>query len=73
VSLPCKIFEPTSLVERITRWWGFLPKYMKLAVEADIKKDYLERISNVVAFICSGLVCNVGQRKPFNPILGETY
>lgn len=60
VSLPCKIFEPTSLVERITRWWGFLPLYLAKAVEADQKGDFIERIFNVVAGVCSGLVCNVG-------------
>ena len=27
VSLPVRIFEPRSTIERIIDWWGFMPIY----------------------------------------------
>ena len=34
--------------------------FLAKAAEADKKRDYIDRIDNIVAAICSGLVCNVG-------------
>lgn len=70
VSLPIRIFEPRSLVERITDWWSFAPIYLTPAAQL---KDPLERMKHVIAFAMAGLYVSVTPLKPFNPILGETY
>ncbi len=70
VSLPVRIFEPRSLLERICDWYGFAPVYLK---EAGLFKDPLERFKNCIAFSLSSLYVTVKQLKPFNPILGETF
>ena len=31
ISLPVRIFEPRSLLDRITDWWTLFPHYMKQA------------------------------------------
>ena len=31
ISLPVRIFEPRSLIERITDWWTFFPYYLNKA------------------------------------------
>ena len=36
-------------------------------------KDPLERLKYVIAFSVAGLHLTATQKKPFNPILGETY
>ena len=70
ISLPVRIFEPRSMVERITDIWGSGPHYLNLASKT---QDPVLRMKNIMAFCISGLHMNVKQLKPFNPILGETY
>jgi len=70
VSLPVRIFEPRSLLERICDWWTFLPNYLVPAVDM---KDPIQRMKNVVAASIAGLYVSAQQVKPFNPILGETF
>jgi hypothetical protein len=53
VSLPVKIFESRSMLERIIDWWAFGPIYLSKA--AEIKNNPLERMKLVVAFAISGL------------------
>lgn len=36
VSLPVKIFEPRSLIERISDWWAFGPIYLRRAVRIKV-------------------------------------
>lgn len=31
VSLPVRIFEPRSTIERISDWWSFMPIYIRMA------------------------------------------
>lgn len=71
VSLPIGLSEPKSLLQRIAMEFCYAPVYMHQAAEA---KDPVERMKHVVTFIIAGLhrQC-IGQKKPFNPILGETY
>ena len=69
VSLPVRIFEPRSLLERIVDWWVFAPQYLSQAYLL----DPIARMKSVVAFGIAGLYVSVSQVKPFNPILGETY
>ena len=69
VSLPVRIFEPRSLLERIVDWWVFAPNFLNKAYLL----DPVSRMKAVMAFALSGLYVSVSQIKPFNPLLGETY
>lgn len=69
ISLPIKIFEPRSSIQRIVDIWSFAPKYLN---EAAASSDHLERLKLVIAFALSGIYICTSQYKPFNPILGET-
>jgi len=70
LSLPVRIFEPRSTLERIVDWWSFAPTYLTTAARTE---DPVERMKNVIAFCISGLYVSASQAKPFNPYLGETY
>lgn len=70
VSLPVRIFEKRSTIERICDLWCTGPYYLK---KAALETDPLERLKLVATFIVSGMHQVASQRKPFNPILGETY
>ena len=69
ISLPIKIFEPRSSIQRIVDIWSFAPKFLRAAAETT---DQLERFKQVIAFSMSSLYICTAQYKPFNPILGET-
>ena len=69
ISLPIKIFEPRSSIQRIVDIWSFAPKYLRAAADTT---DHLERFKQVIAFSMSSLYICTSQYKPFNPILGET-
>ncbi|CAD8169140.1 unnamed protein product [Paramecium octaurelia] len=69
-SLPVRIFEPRSMIERICDYWGFMPIYMEYALG---QQDEKERFKLVVTMIIAGLYNGGRQKKPFNPILGETF
>lgn len=70
ISLPVRIFEPRSLIERICDWYGFAPIFLKRATETT---DVLERFKLSIAYGLAALYCGLKQQKPFNPLLGETY
>jgi Oxysterol-binding protein. len=70
LSLPVRIFEPRSTLERLIDWWLFAPIYLSAAGKAT---DPVVRMKNVIAFMISGLHLSASQLKPFNPLLGETY
>jgi hypothetical protein len=70
ISLPVRLFEPRSYLERITDAWCFAPVFLTKAAETS---DPLERLKLVVTFALSGLHQTCKQKKPFNPILGETF
>lgn len=70
ISLPVRIFEKRSTLERICDLWCTGPLYLKRAA---LENDILERFKNVITFVVSGMHMVASQRKPFNPILGETY
>lgn len=69
VSLPVRIFERRSTLERILDLWSTGPIFLKAAALAT---DPLEKLKYTIAFFVSGLHMQVEMRKPFNPILGET-
>lgn len=67
VSLPVRIFEPRSLLERIVDWWAFAPHMLSQAHSL----DPVSRLKCVIGFAFAGLYVSVSQIKPFNPILGK--
>lgn len=70
---PVYINQPRSYLESIADGWVTAPHFLAKAVEA---KDPLERLKLVITFVYSGLHMTVHSeplKKPFNPILGETY
>lgn len=69
ISLPVKIFEPRSALERVLDGFSYAPKYLS---EACSKTDPIERMKLVITFAISGIYMRANQRKPFNPLLGET-
>ena len=69
ISLPVRIFQPISLLERILDAISFAPTYFKKAWETT---DELLRMKYVLSFIVGGIYMGADMRKPFNPILGET-
>lgn len=70
ISLPIRIFEPRTLLERVADGWNYAPTLLK---KAALSADPLERMKFVIAFVAGGFHFCAGQLKPFNPILGETY
>ena len=70
VSLPVRIFEKRSTVERICDLWCTGPIFLKRAA---LEIDPIERMKNAITFVVSGMHMVASQRKPFNPIIGETY
>ncbi|KAL6062324.1 Oxysterol-binding protein 4 [Balamuthia mandrillaris] len=70
VSLPVYLFEPRSFLERLCDGFSFAPTYL---TKAAATTDPLERLKNVIAFFIAGTHLTATQKKPFNPILGETY
>ena len=70
LSLPVRIFEPRTMLERITDWWAYAPLLLKQASELT---DPIEVMKKVICFALSGLFRSTQQLKPFNPMLGETY
>ena len=70
ISLPVRIFEKRSAIERCGDLWTTGPKYLPLAAKTT---DPVERLKNVMCFMIGSMYMVCQQKKPFNPILGETY
>jgi len=70
ISLPVRIFEARSTIERICDWWGFYPVYLRMACRTN---DLVERMKLVITMVIAGFYNGTKQKKPFNPILGETF
>jgi len=68
LSLPMYVFEPKSLLHRVCYMLGYAPVFLERAAT----EEPIERFKLVVAFAVSLLHLCTEQRKPFNPILGET-
>ena len=52
ISLPVRIFEPRSVVEKLSDFWTFAPIFLNHAAKLN---DPVERMKNVIAFWVSGL------------------
>ena len=70
LSLPIRIFEPRSMLERISDWFCFAPI---LLTKAGSVKDKVLAMKYVIAFSVSALFRSTEQLKALNPMLGETY
>lgn len=57
ISLPIKIFEPRSSIQRICDLWTFAPVFLKKAAQSN---NHLERLKLVIAFCVSSIYmcCN---------------
>lgn len=69
ISLPIKIFEARSSIQRVVDLWSSAPRFMTMAAQA---RDPVERMKCVIAFGLSSIILCTSQNKPFNPLLGET-
>ena len=71
ISLPVKLSEPKSMLEKIAQEFVYAPAYLTVAAALC---DPVERMKNVITFVIAGLHQTIlCQKKPFNPILGETF
>lgn len=69
LSLPIRVFEDKSMLEKYCDWWVNAPE---LLTKAGKTKDPIEAMKKVICFSLSSLHFSASQLKPFNPILGET-
>lgn len=69
ISLPVRIFESKSTLERIADLWRFAPVFL---TKAGNTEDKVERFKLAVTFGIAGMYCAMQQLKPFNPLIGET-
>jgi hypothetical protein len=70
VSLPIRLFEPRSFLQRLTDDWAYCSTLLKAAAHAT---DTLDRFKLTIAFAIAGLHKSATMFKPFNPLLGETF
>ena len=70
ISLPIRIFEPRSMLERYTDWFCFAPDILEKASKSE---DNFETFKYVIIFSLSAIFRSTEQLKPLNPLLGETY
>jgi hypothetical protein len=69
LSLPVRIFEPRSMLDRLVDLYLWAPNYLS---KANDTTDMLERFKLTMTFAIAGWHHGIGCMKPFNPILGET-
>ena len=70
LSLPIRMFEPRSMLERYVDWFAFAPDLLE---KAGFCTDHIEAFKYVITFSLSALFRSSEQLKPLNPMLGETY
>lgn len=70
LSLPIKVFEPKTQLERNIEWWAYAPIFLK---QAGKEIDSIKCLKDITKFVLSALYLSTEQLKPFNPYLGETY
>lgn len=69
ISLPVRVFEGRSTLDRILDGWRMAPTFLPKAAACT---DPIARMKWVITFAISGIYCMLTHLKPFNPILGET-
>jgi len=69
ISLPVWIFEPLSFLQIMCEPMQFA----ELLEKASTSPDPHERMAYLCAWVMAGYNCAVRNKKPFNPLLGETF
>lgn len=69
MSLPVRMFEPRSTIQRVADYFCFAPIFLKKGAQV---KDPIERFKYIISYAIAGMQVWTGQLKPFNPLLGET-
>eukprot|EP00826_Nyctotherus_ovalis_P048672 TRINITY_DN5757_c0_g1_i14.p1 TRINITY_DN5757_c0_g1~~TRINITY_DN5757_c0_g1_i14.p1 ORF type:complete len:418 (+),score=154.50 TRINITY_DN5757_c0_g1_i14:73-1326(+) len=70
ISMPVSIFDKATMLQRAAIDFTYAPIYMEKIYETE---DPVDKMKYAVAFYVAGLHLNLSQKKPFNPIWGETY
>lgn len=70
ISLPVRIFEPRTMLDRCLDGFHTFPHYLCKAAD---NNDTVERLKLISSAIVSNLSHYISAYKPFNPILGETF
>jgi Oxysterol-binding protein len=70
LSLPVRIFEPRSSIERLADLFLYCNHYLMKAAGSD---EPHERIKYIMGFVIAAVPHAISQYKPFNPLLGETF
>ena len=70
LSLPVKIFETRSIIERLCDLFTYSSHYLNQAAACQKPED---RIKFILGSVFAACPLGLGQLKPFNPLLGETY
>ena len=79
ISLPVDLFDIKSFLERIAFSYTYAPYFLEPfpsnldPKSSDFDRPGLYQIYQVLCFILSSLHMSISQKKPFNPILGETF
>lgn len=69
MSLPVRMFEPRSTIQRVADYFCFAPVFLK---QGSQQTNKVERFKYLAAYMIAGMHVCTGQLKPFNPLLGET-
>ncbi|KAG5462073.1 MAG: hypothetical protein BJ554DRAFT_5636 [Olpidium bornovanus] len=69
LSMPVSTNEPITLLQKLAESL----EYSELLDKACAQPDSATRMLYVAAFVVSGYASGRSERKPFNPMLGETY
>ena len=73
LSLPVRMFEPRSYLQKLTDAWTH-PRFLEEASRPELTGNAEERMKATVTWFVAGLQhAFQSWRKPFNPILGETW
>lgn len=71
ISIQVKIFEPFTVHQKYINAFAYANKFLIPASNQNL--DSYERFKLCITFTFSGIYIPIGQLKPFNPFLGETY
>lgn len=73
LSLPVRMFEPRSYLQKLTDAWTH-PRFLAEASSPELTGNAEERVKLTATWFVAGLQhAFQSWRKPFNPILGETW
>jgi len=70
IAIPVNVAEPRTYLQRICDGWCYAPIFLTKAAQTS---DPIERLKWVITFAVSGLSNTVAAKKPFNPVIGETF